>query len=269
MNDLALEEQIRLCAKQLKIPAFADYTRFLRQADTNASFGELLLELEQSAKRYSVTSAVKPTFAVRTCHGSESLMNSGNQLLFYANTHFAQNRFHFGPHFLNRIEIGTVRRQIEWNRSFRTNHFLHALAVMCAQIVHDNIISLMKFRRQRIPEIFQKTFFRRAALIFRTGKLPIEPDGGENRGGLRRTKGSGVYDPCLADGAPVSPYEVNIDPAFVQKYEFFAGNIRYGFFPFSALLLYIGDAPVRKRGSPSSSASIPVSHAQSFPTGTH
>ena len=45
MNDLALEEQIRLCAKQLKIPAFADYTRFLRQADTNASFGELLLEL--------------------------------------------------------------------------------------------------------------------------------------------------------------------------------------------------------------------------------
>ena len=45
MNDAALEEKIRLCARQLKVPGFADYTRLLRQADTGASFGELLLEL--------------------------------------------------------------------------------------------------------------------------------------------------------------------------------------------------------------------------------
>lgn len=45
MNDAALEEKIRLCAKQLKVPGFADYTRLLRQADTGAGFGELLLEL--------------------------------------------------------------------------------------------------------------------------------------------------------------------------------------------------------------------------------
>ena len=45
MNDAVLEEKIRLCAKQLKVPGFADYTRLLRQAETNASFGELLLEL--------------------------------------------------------------------------------------------------------------------------------------------------------------------------------------------------------------------------------
>ena len=45
MNDTALEEKIRLCARQLKVPGFADYTRLLRQADTGASFGELLLEL--------------------------------------------------------------------------------------------------------------------------------------------------------------------------------------------------------------------------------
>ena len=41
----SLDEQIRLYARQLKIPAFAEYTRFLRQADTDATFGELLLEL--------------------------------------------------------------------------------------------------------------------------------------------------------------------------------------------------------------------------------
>lgn len=45
MNPDVLAEQIRLCAKQLKIPVFAEYEQFLRQADSSAGFGELLLEL--------------------------------------------------------------------------------------------------------------------------------------------------------------------------------------------------------------------------------
>ena len=38
-------EMIRLYARQLKIPAFADYEEILRQADPSADFGTLLLEL--------------------------------------------------------------------------------------------------------------------------------------------------------------------------------------------------------------------------------
>ena len=45
MNPTVVDEQIRLCAKQLKIPTFAEYDRFLRQADSGAGFAELLLEL--------------------------------------------------------------------------------------------------------------------------------------------------------------------------------------------------------------------------------
>lgn len=40
-----VDEQIRLYAKQLKIPSFSEYDEVLRQADTSAGFGELLLEL--------------------------------------------------------------------------------------------------------------------------------------------------------------------------------------------------------------------------------
>ncbi len=40
-----VDEQIRLCAKQLKIPSFAEYIEVLRQADPSAGFGGLLLEL--------------------------------------------------------------------------------------------------------------------------------------------------------------------------------------------------------------------------------
>lgn len=41
----ATSEMIRLYARQLKIPTFADYEEILRQADPSADFGTLLLEL--------------------------------------------------------------------------------------------------------------------------------------------------------------------------------------------------------------------------------
>lgn len=40
-----LEEEIRLYAKQLKLPTFGEYQQFLRQADPSLDFGGLLLEL--------------------------------------------------------------------------------------------------------------------------------------------------------------------------------------------------------------------------------
>ena len=40
-----IQEQIRIYAKQLKIPSFGDYQEILRQVDQNVSFGDLLLEL--------------------------------------------------------------------------------------------------------------------------------------------------------------------------------------------------------------------------------
>ena len=39
------EEQIRLYARQLRLPTFADYQQVLRQSQTSTSFGDLLLEL--------------------------------------------------------------------------------------------------------------------------------------------------------------------------------------------------------------------------------
>ena len=41
----AVDELIRLYAKQLKIPSFAEYQEVLRQADPSAGFSDLLLEL--------------------------------------------------------------------------------------------------------------------------------------------------------------------------------------------------------------------------------
>lgn len=40
-----LEEQIKLCARQLKVPTFAEYEQLLRSADPSDGFGDLLLAL--------------------------------------------------------------------------------------------------------------------------------------------------------------------------------------------------------------------------------
>lgn len=47
------DEQIRLLAKQLRLPTFGDYQQVLRQSDPSAGFGDLLLELmrAESASR--------------------------------------------------------------------------------------------------------------------------------------------------------------------------------------------------------------------------
>ena len=45
MSTIAVDEQIRLYAKQLKIPTFAEYEQIIRQADASLGLSELLLEL--------------------------------------------------------------------------------------------------------------------------------------------------------------------------------------------------------------------------------
>ncbi|WP_409967179.1 IS21-like element helper ATPase IstB [Bengtsoniella intestinalis] len=42
------EEQVKLYAKQLRLPMFADYQQVLRQVDSSATFADLLLELMQA-----------------------------------------------------------------------------------------------------------------------------------------------------------------------------------------------------------------------------
>lgn len=43
--NIGVQEQIKLCAKQLKLPTFAHYEQYLRQVEPSASFSDLLLEL--------------------------------------------------------------------------------------------------------------------------------------------------------------------------------------------------------------------------------
>ena len=51
----AVDELIRLYAKQLKIPSFAEYREVLRQADPSAGFADLLLELMKAEHKQAAS----------------------------------------------------------------------------------------------------------------------------------------------------------------------------------------------------------------------
>ena len=45
MSTLLIDEQIRMLAKQLKIPTFGNYNELIRQAAPDAGIGDILLML--------------------------------------------------------------------------------------------------------------------------------------------------------------------------------------------------------------------------------
>lgn len=96
--------------------------------------------LEQSAKRYSVSGAGKPTLTIRRSNQVKSLWNRGNQLILDANTPFTQDGFHLCPHLLNGIQIRAIWRQIERYCTFCSNQFAHKIAMMRSEIVHNDIV---------------------------------------------------------------------------------------------------------------------------------
>lgn len=58
MSNTVLQEQIRLYARQLRLPTFAEYEQIFRQAEPGAGFGDLLLELmkaESTARQENQT----------------------------------------------------------------------------------------------------------------------------------------------------------------------------------------------------------------------
>ena len=47
MSTLLVDEQIRMLAKQLKMPTFANYNEIIRQLSPDTSIGEVLLSIMQ------------------------------------------------------------------------------------------------------------------------------------------------------------------------------------------------------------------------------
>ena len=228
-----------------------------------------LKALEQSAKRYSVSGAGKPTLTIRRSNQVKSLWNRGNQLILDANTPFTQDGFHLCPHLLNGIQIRAIWRQIERYCTFCSNQFAHKIAMMRSEIVHNDIVTLMNRRQKDGFQVFFEAFFCRASFKRHTGKLTILTDCRQDRCTFGGAERSMIHHSGLSHRTAIPSYQVRVYTAFIQKNQLFSWYFFREFFPFRPLFLYIGAAPVPKRESPSSSASTPISRARSDPVGIH
>ena len=66
------EEQIKLLAKQLKLPTFANYMDILRQAKADADFSDLLLDLLLAEAKAAMISSLPSTASRKNKKAKES-----------------------------------------------------------------------------------------------------------------------------------------------------------------------------------------------------
>ena len=105
--------------------------RLGRDAMAAAAVSVPLVEILQPfSKIQSIAVSSKPAHAVTGGDESECLNDHLRQKCSSSAANFPQNRLHLRPHHLNRVQIRTVWRQIEWNHTRRAQCLFYTLDVV-------------------------------------------------------------------------------------------------------------------------------------------
>src|SRR5260370_29572437 len=70
----------------------------------------------------------------------------------------SEQRFQLGEHLLDRIEVRTVGRQEEKPRADRANGPAHRMALVAAEIVHDDNVAGLERRQEELLDIGFEAF---------------------------------------------------------------------------------------------------------------
>src|SRR5260370_21581940 len=70
----------------------------------------------------------------------------------------SEQRFQLGEHLLDRIEVRTVGRQEEKPRADRANGPAHRMALVAAEIVHDDNVARLERRHEELLDIGLEAF---------------------------------------------------------------------------------------------------------------
>lgn len=150
-------------------------------------------------------------------NGGKSERDSSIQSRKGTSLDFTQNRFEFGPEHFNRVEIRTVRRQIQHGSTGGFNGFPHAGNLVSREIVHYNNVSFPKMRNQKLLHIGTKNISIQGALEIAADHLPIQPDRRNQRRASGRVQWRLVPYARLSFSTPVETRKVSVYPAFIQK----------------------------------------------------
>ena len=108
------------------------------------------INLQPFSKIQSIAVRSKPAHAITDGDESKCLNDHLRQKCSSSAANFQQNRLHLRPHHLNRVQIRTVRWQIEWNHTRRTQCLFYTCDVVRPHVIHDYNVAPIKRRDQYV-----------------------------------------------------------------------------------------------------------------------
>ena len=175
--------------------------------------------LQPFSKVQSIAISSKPAHAVTGGDESKCLNDHLRQKCGSSAANFPQNRLHLRPHHLNRVQIRTVWRQIEWNHTRRTQCLFYTCDVVRPHVIHDYNVAPIKRRNQHVLQIVKETLPGCAARIHGVCGLTVQADGRQNGLGWRCVKRYAAMYPRFPNSTPISAGHVNVHAAFIQKHK--------------------------------------------------
>ena len=163
---------------------------------------------------------------VRTFGGRKQRQRRGHggpQLLDGAPTRRAKQRFQFREPQFDRIQVGTVRREVPDLRARGFDPLADALDVMGAQVVHHDNVAGLERRDEDLVEVGEKTVAVHRPIEQPRRREACDPQRPHERTGLPVMVGCVIVDARAASAPAVAPEQVRRDATFIEKRE--AGRV--------------------------------------------
>jgi hypothetical protein len=145
---------------------------------------------------------------------------------------FSKQRFQLGEHLLDGIEIWTIWRQEEKLGAGRTDGLAHGVALVTAEIVHDDDVAGLERRHQELLDIGFEAFAIDRSIKDARRVDPVVPQGGKECECLpmpvRRLSAQALPSRPPTVGAD----HVGLGPGLIDEDE--AGGINLSLMPFPA-----------------------------------
>ena len=129
----------------------------------------------------------------------------------------AQERFQFRERHLDRIEVGTVRRQESDVRASGFDRRTHLGLLVDSEIVEHDDITRPERRCQHLFHVGTKAVVVDRPIKHSWRRHPVGPQSGDDRVRLPMTAGRVIAQPDAPETATVSAQQISGDAAFIEK----------------------------------------------------
>ncbi len=129
----------------------------------------------------------------------------------------AKERFEFGERQFDRVEIGTVRRQIHELSADAFDRFANARHLVSRQVVHDDNVVWAKRRRELLLNVAAKHVAVHRSVDHGGRGETGQPQGADEGRRFPVAMRDAVDDSLAAKGSTVQTGELRVGPEFVQE----------------------------------------------------